>query len=282
MTPDRCSHCGQPLPAELSAKESEQAKVLPSSAPSASPPSASGSLPESSGFYRILFDEDPVGLALCRLDDGSYVAVNKAFAAILGLSQEETLKSSYWDITPREDYEEQEAAQLAKIHREGRYGPYYKEYWRGGKKEDRVAVRLRGHRVHYEGTDYIWSLVENLDNERYWILFQEAGVGLVLTTLDGAMIVDVNKKFVEYVGWSEKELRSMNLRDLTPAGFESEDAKQVAELMEYGRYGPYSKEFKHKDGRLIPVTLTGLKVPIGGVNFIWSIVERGMIVGGDI
>ena len=35
------------------------------------------------GIYRILFNEAPVGLALCRMDDGSYVAVNKAFAAIL-------------------------------------------------------------------------------------------------------------------------------------------------------------------------------------------------------
>ena len=47
---------------------------------------------KSTEFYRVLFDEAPVGLALCSMKDGAYVAVNKAFAALLGRTPDETLR----------------------------------------------------------------------------------------------------------------------------------------------------------------------------------------------
>src|SRR4051794_11885035 len=102
--------------------------------------------------FRALLDEAPVGIAVCREDDGEYVFVNKAFAQILGLTVEETLRRSYWEITPKK-YESQEAQQLERLEQEGRYGPYEKEYIHRTKKL--VPVRLSCHVIEIEGTAYI-------------------------------------------------------------------------------------------------------------------------------
>ena len=84
-----------------------------------------------------------------------------------GRTPTETLGLNYWDITPQEEYKDQEAKQLKKLHTpEGRYGPYYKHYIH--KDGHHVPVRLMGHRLTYDNKEYIWSLVENLENERYW------------------------------------------------------------------------------------------------------------------
>ena len=48
---------------------------------------------------RMLFEQLPIGLALCRLN-GDLIDVNPAFAQLLGRTVEETLQLTYWAITP--------------------------------------------------------------------------------------------------------------------------------------------------------------------------------------
>lgn len=96
-------------------------------------------LPED--FYRVLFQEAPIGLALCLLETGELVNVNQAYADLLGRSVEETLKLSYWQVTPRR-YEREEQEQLAYLRENRRYGPYEKEYIH--KNGSLIPVRLSG------------------------------------------------------------------------------------------------------------------------------------------
>lgn len=103
-----------------------------------------------------------MGLALCRWD-GSLVDVNPAYAAILGRTVEETLALTYWDITPK-DYAEQEQAQLDSLRRTGRYGPYEKEYLR--KDGTRVPVRLSGCLLQHEGETLLWSSAEDISERK--------------------------------------------------------------------------------------------------------------------
>ncbi len=119
-------------------------------------------LQESERYNRMLFESSPIGLALCR-EDGSLVDVNPAYARILGRSVSETLGMSYWDVTPPE-YAEQEAAQLARLQREGHYGPYEKEYLH--RDGHRVPVRLSGLKVEKGGERYILSSVEDITESR--------------------------------------------------------------------------------------------------------------------
>jgi PAS domain S-box-containing protein len=112
--------------------------------------------------HRFLFDCSPIGLALCSLD-GTLARVNTAYASILGRTTEDTLRLSYWDITP-ERYAEQEREQLRQLRETGRYGPYEKEYiHRNGHL---VPVRLNGLLIDLEGEAFIWSSAEDITERR--------------------------------------------------------------------------------------------------------------------
>ncbi|MBA4313674.1 MAG: PAS domain-containing sensor histidine kinase, partial [Chlorobiaceae bacterium] len=98
-----------------------------------------GNLRKSEAYNRLLFNLSPIGLALCKMD-GSLVDVNPSYAKIIGRTIEETLKLTYWDITPKK-YEEQEKRQLKSLEETGSYGPYEKEYIH--KDGHLVPVRLQ-------------------------------------------------------------------------------------------------------------------------------------------
>ncbi len=108
---------------------------------------------------RKLFELSSLGIALTT-HDGRYVEFNDAFCDLTGYSREELLNLDYWALTPKE-YEEEEAAQLAMLEREGRYGPYRKEYvTKGG---ERIPLRLNGALLTGpDGKSYIWSIVEDV------------------------------------------------------------------------------------------------------------------------
>jgi PAS domain S-box-containing protein len=113
---------------------------------------------DSMNYNRMLFDRSVIGLALCRMD-GGLVDVNPAYATIIGRSVEETLTLNYWEITPQ-DYAQQEQAQLESLWTTGSYGPYEKEYIH--KDGHRIPVRLQGQIIEQQGEKLIWSSVEDI------------------------------------------------------------------------------------------------------------------------
>jgi PAS domain S-box-containing protein len=119
-------------------------------------------LRESENYYRRLFDELPIGLALCRMD-GSLVEINSAYAQILGRDVAETLDLTYWAVTP-EKYAEQEQTQIRSLTLTGRYGPYEKEYIH--KDDSLVPVRLSGQIVERHGERFILSSVEDITESK--------------------------------------------------------------------------------------------------------------------
>ncbi|MEH1856854.1 MAG: PAS domain S-box protein [Nostoc sp.] len=109
-----------------------------------------------------LFEQCPVGLALCRTD-GTLISINPAYAAILGRTVPETLNLSYWQITP-EKYAAMEQSCLKDLERTGRYGPYEKEYiHKGGHL---IPVRLSGLMIEKDGEQLIWCSVEDISDLR--------------------------------------------------------------------------------------------------------------------
>jgi PAS domain S-box-containing protein len=123
---------------------------------------AAAAAQESEDFYRGLFNQLPLGLALSRMD-GTLVDVNPAYAQIIGRSVAETLGLTYWQITP-EKYADQEQLQVRHLTTIGRYGPYEKEYIH--KDGQLVPVRLSGQIVERQGERFIWSSVEDISESK--------------------------------------------------------------------------------------------------------------------
>ena len=119
-------------------------------------------LRDSKNNGRSLFEHSPIGLALCRLD-GELVDVNSVYANIIGRSIEDTLKLSYWDITPKK-YENDEMQQIEDLESTGSYGPYEKEYIH--KDGHLVPVRLTGMYHEENGELFILSSVEDITEKK--------------------------------------------------------------------------------------------------------------------
>lgn len=104
-------------------------------------------------------------------------------------------------------------------------------------------------------------------------LYELSPLGIALTDMNGRF-VEFNESFQRICGYSEKELKALDYWTLTPKRYEAEEARQLDSLYSFGQYGPYEKEYVHRDGSLIPLRLNGVLVTDrNGGQFIWSIVE---------
>ncbi len=103
-------------------------------------------------------------------------------------------------------------------------------------------------------------------------LFNESPIGLALTNMRGNMM-DMNSSFLKMTGYSRDELLKLSYWDITPKEYFEKEQEQLESLIEYGVYGPYEKEYIHKDGHLFYVRLLGSLLKINKENFIWSSIE---------
>jgi PAS domain S-box-containing protein len=104
------------------------------------------------------------------------------------------------------------------------------------------------------------------------LLFNSSIIGLALCKMDGSL-VDVNPAYAILLGRTIEETLNLTYWDITPKKYEEQEKQQLKSLEETGRYGPYEKEYIHKDGHLVPVRLQGLIFEQEGERFIWSSVE---------
>ncbi len=98
-------------------------------------------------------------------------------------------------------------------------------------------------------------------------------VGLELCEMDGTKI-NVNDAYLRIVGHTREETFGVSYWDLTPKEYEPAEKELLRQLAETGRYGPYEKEYLHKDGHRVPVRLNGVRyTDADGQQRIWSVIE---------
>lgn len=120
-------------------------------------------LGEHESLVRDFFAQSPLGLNLCRMD-GLWLQSNDAFLRIIGYTREEADRElTYWQLTPRR-YDAEEVIQLEALRTTRRYGPYNKEFIR--KDGSLVPVRLHGFLIERDGESFIWSLIEDMTEQR--------------------------------------------------------------------------------------------------------------------
>lgn len=111
------------------------------------------------------------------------------------------------------------------------------------------------------------------ESEQYSrMLFETSSIGLALTKLDGKF-VDVNPAYAKIIGRTIEETLKLDYWDITPMIYNSHEQRQLENLSKTGYYGPYEKEYIHKDGHYVPVRLQGSIIERNGEKYIWSSVE---------
>ena len=104
------------------------------------------------------------------------------------------------------------------------------------------------------------------------MLFEESSIGLLLCKMNGD-IVDVNSACASIIGRTVDETLSLSYWDVTPEKYAQQEQEQLESLKKIHRYGPYEKEYLHKDGHRVPVRLSGRLIEQNGESLIWSSIE---------
>lgn len=115
-----------------------------------------------------------------------------------------------------------------------------------------------------------------LDSEaRYRGLHESLRDPFGQVAMDGRFI-DCNALYCQMVGYTLEELRTRRYQDLTPERWHAFEASIIHEqILSRGYSDIYEKEYRRKDGTLIPVEMRTILVrdAVGQPNAMWSIVR---------
>jgi PAS domain S-box-containing protein len=232
--------------------------------------------------FKQLFEFSPLGMAQVDESAGFHQA-NPAFCDLVGYSIDELRNMSYWDLTPPDYYDEQRSS-IDRLDRTGRFGPFDKEYIR--KDGRKIPVRLNGVRVvSSEGEVQIWGIAEDISQqeeaeralreseEKFKALFEFSPLGMARVTAEGHLL-QVNKSFSRMIGYTREECTELSYWDITPAKYEEQERLILELVYRDGRFGPFEKEYFHKDGHLVPIVINGMLIKgAKGEDELWGIVE---------
>ncbi len=91
--------------------------------------------------------------------------------------------------------------------------------------------------------------------ETYRLLFESSTDGIASADMEGNFI-EINKVFLDLLGYSREELLKLNFRDITPQKWhEMEDNLIIKQFSEEKDSGIYEKEYIQKDGTIIPIDI---------------------------
>ena len=105
-------------------------------------------------------------------------------------------------------------------------------------------------------------------------LLKAALIGLGLWRLDGTLVT-VNPAYAQIIGRRVPETLNLNYwNDIVVEEDIAAEKAQLQALKPGERYGPYEKEYRHKDGYYVPVRLSALIIEREGSHYAWSHVEN--------
>ena len=105
-------------------------------------------------------------------------------------------------------------------------------------------------------------------------LYQLSPLPILLNRFSDGAYIEANPAMEQLVGYTPEELKQLSYWDLTPECYADAEQQQLKALTETGRYGPYVKQYRHKNGDLIDIELNGvLFSDTQNEKFIWSIIK---------
>lgn len=234
--------------------------------------------------FRGLFELSPIGIALNDLKTYEFLQYNKSFLNMIGYSQEEFKKMSYWDLTPIE-YASAEKAIAKQLPKTGHFGPFEKEYIT--KRGDRIPVLITGFLTKdINGREVVWSSIQNiselkrktedlrLSEKKFRELFEQLPVGVVKSDYASSKYLEFNNAFVKMLGWTKDSLLDKSYWDITPSIHSKLTEKIYEDAFNLGEFGPVEKSYIKSDGSLLPVIINGYtSLDLEGKKVVWTTVQ---------
>lgn len=216
-------------------------------------------------FMRVLLDAIP-NPVFYKDVQGTYLGCNKAFEALMGVSREEIVGKTVYDLHPRELADNYHQMDLALFQTPGN-----QVYETPLQSADGTLYRVFANKATFLGTDgRVAGLVGNIvdisdlrraeeavreSEARLRAIFEHAPVGITMVDSTGRFL-QANPAYQEIVGYSAVELQGMTWQQLT----HPEDLPlnlQLQEELLAGQHQYYSmeKRYLRKDGKIVWVSM---------------------------
>jgi len=105
-------------------------------------------------------------------------------------------------------------------------------------------------------------------------LFDRSTVAFGMTDQSTGRFLEVNAGLVECTGYSREELLQLTFWELTAANAVSATVEELDKMRRTQRYGPFEKEYQRKDGRIVPVLVSGVPLTDDlGRAVMWTVIQ---------
>lgn len=246
-------------------------------------------LTKSEAKYRHLFNSLPYVIGICDLN-GRVLDINKSVTNLMSIhSQKDIIGATYKEIWSLNKKNKQLIP---------KYESFIKKIKKTKKPVESVIpifqskggviwVHLYTSFLKLNGKRYIQFILQDItekkrakeqlkeSEEKYREIFEGSRDGFVMVDGNGK-ICDANKAYCDMVGYSLKELKSLNnFYDITPKEYWEWESKEIwnNRLLKKGYSGVYEKEYIRKDGTRFPVELQSYAVfnENGNTKYLWGI-----------
>lgn len=104
--------------------------------------------------------------------------------------------------------------------------------------------------------------------------FESASIGILQVGDDGKILA-ANPEISRMLGYKPSELKSMHFLDITPEQDWWKSNQSVEQIKAIGRFGPFEKNYLHKNGAIVPVEISGFLINIheGHGQAWWTLVK---------
>jgi PAS domain S-box-containing protein len=223
--------------------------------------------------FESMFNANPAPALIARLDDYRFVRVNEGFLELSGWSRDDIVGHTIYDVDILGAAESKDQAKA--LLKKGHTIPQMEAELPtpgGGTK----LVLLAGHPAEMNNEPCMIFTFADLEprrraemalrqsEERFATAFRFAPVPMMLTSLDGHRILNVNHAFLEITGWGYEAVVGRKPSDIElweTAATRREIEQKIAES---GSFRGYELQLKTKDETLVTCLVSAETVMING------------------
>jgi diguanylate cyclase (GGDEF)-like protein/PAS domain S-box-containing protein len=227
-------------------------------------PESENALRESEKVLAKAFQASPDWMTITTLNEGMFIKVNDAFTAISGYSREEVLGRTAFELGFWENTADRDEV-METIARTGTLRNYEV---RLVMKSGAVRVFLwSAERIEVGSQKALLSVCRDitkrksdeealrLSEKRYRDLYNGLYDGFAVVNLEGKF-VEFNPAFERMLGYDPEEIRELTYVQITPEKWQAREERILREQVAVRGYSDlYEKEYRRKDGALLPVEL---------------------------
>ncbi len=235
--------------------------------------------------FEELFHTLDLAQAMIRRLDGTILIWNRGAQRLFGWSSEEAVGKSAYQLLHTE-FPKPLSEIEQDLLRDGEWTGELKK-----RKKDGSAVWVASHwALHRDGSGRPQSIIEVNNNitaekqmeqvlrqsqNRFQQLVESSSVGILIGH-PGGTLAYCNPAILQLIGYSEEDIADGRVRwdELTPPEFAHKDAEAVRQLLATGRSAAYEKEYMAKDGRRVPILVSGARLdaveggPVQAASFV--------------